>query len=330
SSFYMTVAKLKDKESIKKAVRVWLWSSAFIAFLGLYGYFGIKLGLPMANKFLIYDLSRIKSTFKEPIFYGFYLASVIPLLYSLILNKSYLLPRKYLYGFLAINLLAMFFTLSRATWVAVIITIVIISAVNLKFKSVKVKIAAVTVIILIVIMIASAIFVISARTATERFEKSVTNIFSGKDFSALARLDAMATAWAIFYEHPVLGGGFGNYYFLYQKYSPFYEILYTWDEWVHPDANNMYLTVMAESGLLGLAAVLSIFLTMFINIIKYLRICRDKYWDPFLKGYLGSIIFILIIYMFTSTLMYLFLWVMFGIIFAIQRQCMLAENTEAE
>ncbi|MFH1454211.1 MAG: hypothetical protein ABIH00_09605, partial [Armatimonadota bacterium] len=46
SSFYMTVAKLKDKESIKKAVRVWLWSSAFIAFLGLYGYFGIKLGLP--------------------------------------------------------------------------------------------------------------------------------------------------------------------------------------------------------------------------------------------------------------------------------------------
>lgn len=329
SSLYLTVLILKKEENLKKAIRIWIYSGTFIALLGIYGYFGAKYGLPMASSFVTFDISRIKSTLKEPIFYGIYLATLIPLLFSLILNKSDILPRKFLFTSFTINMAAMFLSMSRASWAAAILTIVLISSINIKFKSLRKKILVITSVIIILAVLIGAIFLIANKVAPETVNKSVLNIFTGKDFSALARIDAMATGWAIFTAHPVLGTGLGNYYYMYLRYSPFSEVIYNWGQevglvYISPDANNMYLTVLSETGILGFLAVLSIFVVLIMNIIKSLRQCKNKYWDPFLKGYLGGILFMMIVYLFTSTLMYVFIWVMFGIIISIQRQVEIA------
>lgn len=331
SSFYVTVSFLKDKEKIKTTIRIWICSSIVVALLGLYGYFFASYGMPFASKFLVAHTTRICSVFKEPIFYGLYFASVIPLLYSLILNKSYILPKKYMYIAFVLNMVAMFLSLSRSSWMATIVTIIIISSMNMKFKSLRAKIAAVIIIIILVLSIVAGVFFVSQFVSQANVEKSVLNIFTGKDFSALARVDAMATAWAIFKSHPIFGAGLGNYYFHYLDMSPFYDIIYTWFKEstpsINPDANNMYLTVMSETGILGFMCVLSIFLSIFFNIIKTLKKPGNEYWKPFLKGYLGSIVFLLIIYLFTSTLVYVFIWVMFGIIVAIQRQAKTSDQS---
>lgn len=326
SAFYVTVAMLKDKEKLKAVLRLWIYTGTVIAVLGLYGYFFANWGLPFASKFMVLTLGKVKSTFKEPVFYGLYLGTILPLLYSLILNKSGEFTRKFLWTSFIINFLALFLSGSRAAWLATIISFITISAMNMKFKSKRhavLVIAGITlaalVFVLIVILVASAI-------SSAAVERSFFNIFSGKDFSALARLDAMATAWVIFTEHPILGAGLGNYYFLYLSKSPLYDLIYVWakDQFaahVNPDANNMYLTFLAETGILGLGGVLFIFFTAFTSMIKTIKNSKDKYWTPFLKGYIGALCYMLVNYFFTSTLMFLFMWVMFGIIFSIIRQC---------
>ncbi|MDH7485403.1 MAG: O-antigen ligase family protein [Anaerolineae bacterium] len=102
------------------------------------------------------------------------------------------------------------------------------------------------------------------------------------NFAVLERVAHWRAAWAMFSDHPWLGVGIGNYAVAYSAYS-----LPHWrDALGH--AHNIYLHVLAETGLLGLAAYL-IFWVVAIVRIWQARAPQNDYAKAVAIGVLGVI-----------------------------------------
>lgn len=324
SSLYITLSILKKREDVEKTVRVWIYSATIVSLLGLYGYFGYKLGLPLADRFVVDLVGRLQGTLKEPIFFGFFMSSTLPVLYSLIISKTNFMPKKYLYSCFAIQIIAVFLSASRATWIAFVLTIILMTFLNLKTRNTLKKTILMLSIFVAIVAVVFSVFIISMAISSKGVETAVLSVFIGKDFSALSRLDSMATAWNMFKAYPVLGAGFGNFYLRFMEFiPPYHNLLYSWIKgfYMPGDANNLFLTVLAETGIVGLAAILLMFFMLIKNISKTINTTGSEYWKTLLRGYRGSIFYMLILYFFMSTLTLTFIWTLFGLIMAIQRQC---------
>jgi putative inorganic carbon (HCO3(-)) transporter len=121
---------------------------------------------------------------------------------------------------------------------------------------------------------------------TPRQSEQSSRLQEVDDFTEITRLALWATAASVFVEHPLLGAGYGTFRSLYDDYLP--QI-----EGGQLDAHNIYLQLLAETGVLGFFAFLALmvaFLRSSLQLVKQV--------DPFYRiagvGLCGAIIGVLI------------------------------------
>lgn len=273
-----------------------------VLIIGVYGIVQYIFGISL-NTAGLYALKeakgRVDSTLVNPNYYASFLNFVIPTLVLLAVvyfkNKKAQLLMFALYGIYVINLVL---TYTRAAWVAMIggfVLMVLLIPKEFVKNAVRPHILVSFVVLLTVVYFMPDV---QSRTysALYAMEKILIRNFpghiagddhsKGKDIGFLpepeetekaedeattsravvSRVTLWKTGWVMMKENPVLGVGIGNYLVRYKEYVTKYPELYIGHD--QYSVHNSYLKVGAETGFIGLAAFLIIYLIYYVYLLR--------------------------------------------------------------
>jgi O-antigen ligase len=151
-----------------------------------------------------------------------------------------------------------------------------------------------------------------------------------QDTSLRGRSSEMLTGLAMFAEHPILGVGAGNYKPNYQRYAQLVGIEFRAEA---RDAHSLYVQILAETGILGIAAFLGLVYFLFEALN---RTCQDIRRSPHLADWLpwiSALRFAILSYLLTSIFLHnayiRYLWILVAMaLTGIQITYNLLMNTE--
>ena len=217
-------------------------SSAVLSFYGLAEYF-----------FRPWQLGdgRLDSVFDPANYHAMFVGPIIVLAIGFILSSQTPRAWKHYLGIAsAINLIALIFTFSYGGYLAVLGGLIILGFSTLNKIWKKRMILGVLIIFIVFLALAAP---------TKKFQ----DIFEYKERSSgHARLEIWQTSWLIFKEHPILGVGLNNFETLYRETIP--RVAFPPLEWLVAQPHNLYLALLAQTGLLGFLA----FLWIIIQFLK--------------------------------------------------------------
>jgi O-antigen ligase len=207
--------------------------------------------------------------FKDHTIYGAIVALVFPLIFALYFSKKHApLVQLILICFLGINLIALYFSYTRAAWLSVILGAVIWLLIRFRVKfSLLVSVA----------LIALGFVWFSWEGIQQNLERnkfehtteefgerlqSATNVTT--DASNLERINRWSCAIAMFEEQPIMGYGPGTYAFEYARFQePENLTIISTNFGDMGNAHSEYLGPLAEMGVLGLLAMLALVTAIF-------------------------------------------------------------------
>jgi putative inorganic carbon (HCO3(-)) transporter len=131
----------------------------------------------------------------------------------------------------AVMLIGLLVTFSRGGWFALALTAVLLFLIEFRRNRR---------LILAPVLLALLLLPIAKTELGAQVYRRVTTIEPMSDYTRLA---ADATSLQLFLQHPLLGVGYGNWRFFFSDYAPDLEQL--------PFAHNLYLGILAETGLVG-------------------------------------------------------------------------------
>jgi putative inorganic carbon (HCO3(-)) transporter len=216
--------------------------------------------------------------FKDHTIYGAMVAFLVPFLFGLYFSKKHPpLVQAILLSFMAINLIALYFSYTRAAWLSIFAAIVVWILIRLRIKF---SILAGTAVVLGLVAYFSwdAIQQDLSKNKSEHttvdFGKrleSATNVTT--DASNLERINRWSCAIEMFQERPIFGFGPGTYAFEYARFQdPENLTIISTNFGDMGNAHSEYLGPMAEMGFIGLIAMLLIVTAIFYKgITLYLR-----------------------------------------------------------
>jgi len=211
--------------------------------------------------------------FKDHTIYGATVAFITPLIFGLYLSKKHNpLVQITLLALIGITLLGLYFSYSRAAWLSVIASILVLLAIKLRIKFS----------ILASLAVAGGVFLFLSwdsiqmelernkyEHTTEEFGErlqSATNVTT--DASNLERLNRWACAIEMFKERPVFGFGPGTYAFEYARFQePENTTIISTTNGDMGNAHSEYLGPLSEMGLLGMVGILLIVAAIFYKAI---------------------------------------------------------------
>lgn len=244
--------------------------------------------------------------FKDHTIYGALVAFVLPLIVGLFFSKKHNpLVQFVLISFFFINVVALYFSYTRAAWLSIIVALVIL--LFIKFK-VKFKWLALATFILGLVVLFSwtsiqqSLEKNDAEHTTEEFGErleSVSNISS--DASNLERINRWSCAIQMFEERPFFGFGPNTYAFEYARFQePENLTIISTNFGDGGNAHSEYLGSMAEMGVLGLVSVLAIIASIFyLGITLYISYGKT---DKEMRTLVLSMILALVTYFFHGIL----------------------------
>ncbi|MCH3962861.1 MAG: O-antigen ligase family protein [Clostridium sp.] len=106
----------------------------------------------------------------------------------------------------------------------------------------------------------------------------------------LSRIKLWDIAIFMIKDHPIRGVGNGNYRVLYDKYKLLLKkkIEYYPSNNFHP--HNILLKIQSELGIFGTFTFVGVMIFIVLRIIKFNKNIKDKFYTPFFKGFLASLI----------------------------------------
>jgi len=320
--FFLSVNFIKTKTMLYKVVVVWMFANSLASLYGLFGFWGSYVpNFPFANSVVMsgyggFMVNRIKSTGMEPLIFGLSLVIPLPMAISVAVARK----KNWLILLIIPQLLALLLTFSRGAWLALLIALFALSFLFIKqIIRHKLKILIGTALFCIVFeFIFLAAFKYSGLVYV--FNRFLSSLEGKSDYSYLMRYETGLTALRIFKEHFILGGGIGNFWFYYNQYSP--RLLGDW--WIKsgmipPTVNNIFLSFLAETGILGFAALVYFLFVLFKTVITSIRKTKDNESRIILFGVLASLAAVIVGYQLISTFYFTFIWVLFGIAIAASR-----------
>ncbi|MGQ9583906.1 MAG: O-antigen ligase family protein [Anaerolineae bacterium] len=230
--------------------------------------------------FLLFDrFMRAHGTFEQPNPYGGYLGLVFPLAYALALAGRRTSPGSQScsgwvplvgLGSAGLTALALLMSWSRGAWLGAAAAFATVSA--LRSRRAAFAFGVGLSLLAVLILLGMAGFIPS--TITERFAGLTSYLQIGDvthveptpaNWAVVERLAHWQAAWGMFSDHPWLGVGWGNYVPAYPAYAL--------PRWADPlgHAHNIYLNVLAEGGLMGLAAYLIFWAAAFVAVWRAVR-----------------------------------------------------------
>ncbi|GEM_PF-4903206 len=269
--YWLTINVVNNYQELRIAIWFFTAGAALATLYGLFIDVGFMLGYSTGQMFTeeVWVVPRLYATGKEPLFFANYLVFAIPLTFFLITIEAQKYRSRLLWVMLTLEIFALILTFSAGGWIGLIV--VIVSLLLLRFKTLwdhrkGLLITGIAVILGLILLI--NIYPILSRgfialtpkiTSIFRLEKLFANDllnYSPSVTSTTDRKNLSRTAINIFKDHPVIGVGLGNYAFVFNQYKP-------------PDvqrynfvsiANNQYLEILAETGILGFIFYISFIL----------------------------------------------------------------------
>ena len=251
-----------NQKIVKRGLVVFLFGATLAVFSGLSQYF---FNFEFLRNRGIADLNSglhaATSSFSHYNAFGGYLVVVLSLISALLLVKNYSRLKINALSVLAVlSTLAIIFTFSRGSWLAIFISFIFITI--LSGKNLK---RLVPVFIIVIILFLFPIF----------HERLLFTFRAGGDSD---RFRYWLAAWKMINAHPFLGIGLGTFMANFPKFLPVANISY---------AHNCYLQIWAEAGIFTLFSFLG-FIVSFVYLgIKKFIVSRDFVLLGLLSGALG-------------------------------------------
>lgn len=269
----MIVVLLKSQIELRRAIWALLWAGIFMGtlsviqyltgtFTNVYGGFAQAPFLQVVGDAQGY---RISGPIGDPNFYAQAMVVLVPLAIERFLDEREMKYRMIALWALAACFLTVIFTFSRGGFLALCVAMAVWFFIH---PPRGLYLALAIVLVVLVIAFLPQNYVNRILTIQQIFPTSA-NGFATQDQSIQGRASENLTSISMFMDHPLFGVGYFNYELYYLQYAERIGLA--------PDASaraahNLYLQVLAETGLLGLAA----FLTLLWVAVK-------GAWDSFRK-----------------------------------------------
>ena len=314
---FLIIPQLVDsKAKLNRLIRVLLWSTGIVGLFGLYQFTGDLAGLPSELTGLdlgfsqkVFGFPRVQAFSREPLYLGNFLLLPLGAMFGLIVGKS---AKPWLIPLALLTLLTFILTLSRGAFLALGVALIFLLVFAFrKIVSFRTVFWGATVVVLALLAF-NAIFNRLNLDLKERFLAHATIADYREGESTQGRLNAFRKSLDAFEDAPLTGiglGGYGMYVLNYPADPPK-------GGWFI--VNNQYLELLAETGVIGLASYLLLVIAIvWRSLVAYLK-TKDQFLQAMLIGLTAALVGTLVQYNFFSTFAIIHIWVMMGLIVAVQ------------
>jgi O-antigen ligase len=316
---FLVVNMVSTEDILKKVLKTILYTSIFICIFGVYQFFGDLIGLSSTLTGLkegytkaVFGFPRIMAFSNEPLYLANFLLIPLGVSAALFFSKDKFIPKIYLFLTLLLMLLVFILTVSRGAYAGLGAMALFLILFFLKkiftWKNIVIGLLAITIVL-------GGTYYFLSRAEPQALDEfighiTVNDISAGE--STQGRLQSYQVAYDIFLDNPINGIGVGNYG-PYVKNFPDSADVSGWDI-----VNNEYLEIMAETGLVGIITFVLILLVIFFrSYMVYFR-TKNEFLKTILLGLVAALIGVLVQYNFFSTLYIMHIWVLIGLIIAVQ------------
>lgn len=316
----LAVNFVNNRENLQKTIFVLFLSSLIVGLFGLFQFGGDVIGLPQTLTLLkegytskVFGFPRIQAFSMEPLYLANYLLIPLSIGLALFVNRqNEPIKRSWLVILLVLLMVNFILTVSRGGYLGLVGTCLVLFFFFLRrlltWKNI------------LIAAVAAAVIIYGVAFALARSQYRATNEFLGhiqfKDItegeSIEGRLVTFRNALRAYSQSPLLGIGIGNYGPWAKNYPPVAPKT-GWDI-----VNNQYIELLAETGLVGLVAFIIMLIVLIVRSLVALRYTTDIFLKSVLIGLLAALIGILIQYNFMSTLYIIHIWVLIGMLIAVQ------------
>lgn len=243
--------KARIDRNIKRLIITILASSGLVSLYGILQFWGIDFLTWPEPPFIT---KRTFSSFGQPNFLASWLLLTTPLSFYLVIKNKGLWQKFLPALILALQLVCLLFTASRAAWVALFLSIAIFVLTYLwqKLKLSKGRKIIFSILALLVLFLA-------ALGVNNLSDNRLSGMFKFQSGSVAIRLRFWQISLPAIFEHPVLGHGIENYSQVFlQAYQPHWGADGNVNAYTDR-AHNLLLDILLAGGLLGLIAWLILF-----------------------------------------------------------------------
>lgn len=289
-----------DERTALKSLQVYLAVAAVLTLLGCWQSLAVPLDLPgkdftqafgaAADQAYLYGETRYysalvtdfapRATFRESLHFSHFLVSILPLALTLFVYRRELPERWRLRGvplLASLGLAALFLTMSRSGWIAMLAAILFVAVFSPKRRVMKYTALAVLALVGVgSVMTAVGFF---------RFDLNVWELVSIRlDAARLEsdpRVTYLAALWSTFKEYPLLGVGIGNYGAFGAAAVGVPTLL---------SAHSIFLSALVETGVLGFLASSALIVHFFVKLLQGIAGARGQAIYPYLVGVGGGVL----------------------------------------
>ena len=315
----LAVNLVNSQENLQKTLLILFFSSFLVGLFGLFQFGGDVVGLPASLTLLkkgytslVFGFPRIQAFSMEPLYFANYLLIPLCVGLALAIARVEVIKRFWLIALLALLLVNFILTVSRGGYFGLLVSFLILGIFFFKktFTWRNILIGVVT----------AAIVVYGVTFALSKGEYRATNEFLShlklEDITAgesiQGRLITFRHALHAYDQSPIFGLGIGNYGPWAKNYPPVRPKT-GWDI-----VNNQYIELLAETGLVGTITFGLIILVLIFRTLMALKYASDIFLKSVLIGLLAALAGVLVQYNFMSTLYIIHIWVLIGLLVAVQ------------
>lgn len=315
----LVVNLVNSKDKLQQIITMLFTITLIICLFALYQFVGDMIGLSPALTGLkvgytkiVFGFPRVMAFFNEPLYLADFLFIPLGIGIALFFANINIIKRSYLWFLIVLMLIVFILTVSRGAYLG-LVAMALVFLIFMIRKIFAWKHIIVGVMIILSVGAGTLFFLSKAQPrAFEEFIGHVTVQDFSSGESTQGRLQAYSKAIDIWKSHPVLGIGVGNYG-PYTKGFPDSKTVTGWDV-----VNNEYLEIMAETGTVGIIAFALIIIVLFWRGIIAYFLSHDEFLKVILVGLFAAFIAILVQYNFFSTLYIMHIWVLIGLIIAVE------------
>jgi len=206
---------------------------------------------------------RVSAFMWHPNIFGAFLGAVLPMALALTLVKTFPFGRIYFFIAFLLGIPALVATQSRSGWLSFAVSSILVLFLSVFHKRVQKR-----------SMIAIPLLLVVGLCLLGAFSSKITNrLFHSKDDATLGREAFAGDAERMIAVKPIFGWGLNTYSFEVEPFMKF--TIKSFEGGVLPPVHNIYLLVLAETGIVGFACHAAIFGILLWHAYRNLRVRDD-------------------------------------------------------